>query len=394
MTVASSGEEDVSLEKSNVQKPSKRISRIEDSVEALDALEEEIEKIGVLIPESNGGQSTMKTKKQTTEPTIPVNTRPSTSLKTEKRTSSAAKPASKRAVSSNKPAVSKLSTQPPPARKASTLPARGAAPKSEAAKKKENTSPKVALGSAQATHKRVSSIHKPPFQPAKSTKPPTRATFELPGDAISRKLKEQREERLKREEEEKTKQRVFKARPIRRSEAPEVRLTAATKARLSMAKGEATHPATTKFEAPKSRLSVLPRSVAPSGTDKRQSSLSVAKRSSHPPSANTSAGTTRTPSFRASCNNRIPSVADASRSVPTAEDLAHQKVKGKEVFGRTRIELQERENARKEKEEAAKKARAEAAERGRIASRAWAEQQKLKKLEAEKAKNKPKVAEA
>ena len=73
------------------------------------------------------------------------------------------------------------------------------------------------------------------------------------------------------------------------------------------------------------------------------------------------------------------SVSGEPRSAPTAEDLANQKVKGKEAFTRPMNEIAAREKERKEKEEAAKKARIEAAERGRIASREWAEKQKAKK---------------
>ena len=393
ITTVASSEDESSVGPSKVHKSGKRISRIEDSVEALDALEEEIEKIGGLMPEPAEVQS-IKTKKQTTRSPNTLNVKPKTPLNAGNRTNMAAKPANKGPATGDRLAKSRPPTQPASNRKTNPLPGRGMGSKREMTAKKENAVPKAASASTQAVHKRVSSIHKPPFQPAKSTKPPTRATFELPGDAISRKLKEQREERLKREEEENPKRHVFKARPIRRSEAPEVRLTAAAKARLSIARGETLHPAATKFEAPKPWLSVTPGSVAPAGANKRHSSLSVAKRSSHPPPPRPSTGVTRAPSLRASCNNRIPSVANASRSAPTAEDLAHQKVKGKEVFGRTKMELQEREQAKKDKEEAAKKARAEAAERGRIASRAWAEQQKLRKQEAEKAKNKPKMVEA
>ena len=64
--------------------------------------------------------------------------------------------------------------------------------------------------------------------------------------------------------------------------------------------------------------------------------------------------------------------------------LTKSTARGKEVFGRNKVERTETEKSRKEKEEAAKKARLEAAERGRIASREWAERQK-KKLEAQAA---------
>jgi hypothetical protein len=65
-------------------------------------------------------------------------------------------------------------------------------------------------------------------------------------------------------------------------------------------------------------------------------------------------------------------------------ETAQLKLRGKEVFNRNRVELDERERARKEKEEAARRARAEAAERGRIASREWAEKQRMKKMAVEK----------
>lgn len=55
-------------------------------------------------------------------------------------------------------------------------------------------------------------------------------------------------------------------------------------------------------------------------------------------------------------------------------------MRGKEVFNRVRVEQDERDRIKRDKEEAAKKARAEAAERGRLASREWAERQKLKKM--------------
>ena len=73
------------------------------------------------------------------------------------------------------------------------------------------------------------------------------------------------------------------------------------------------------------------------------------------------------------------SVSGELRSAPTVEDLANQKVKGKEAFSRPKNEIAAREKERREKEEAAKKARIEAAKRGRAASRAWAEKQKVRK---------------
>ncbi|KAL6411208.1 hypothetical protein AUP68_04908 [Ilyonectria robusta] len=54
----------------------------------------------------------------------------------------------------------------------------------------------------------------------KSNKPLTKPNFELPGEAISRRKREEREARLKAQEEEEKKKREFKARPVRSSVAP------------------------------------------------------------------------------------------------------------------------------------------------------------------------------
>ncbi|KAK0514190.1 hypothetical protein JMJ35_002807 [Cladonia borealis] len=373
-------EEDLFLEQIKTRSPSKRVSRIEDSVEALDALEEEIEKVDKLIPTTADNLSdTAKTKKQakvnpktaekksngsvrikdnTTVRTRPVTGKPNSSVR-----SIAQRPsillATKKAItppkgSPTKPAIE--SRSPGPARQSTKV------------------------GPQSVTHKRVSSVHKAPFLPTKSAKPPTKSTFELPGEAISRKLKEQREQRLKREEEQTSKPRVFKARPVRLSHAPEVKLTAAARARIGLAKGEHINGSKLAKGTPKLATSPCVMPTASTKENKRVSSLTVAKRvSAVQPTANSSARVTRKISL---AMDYYPNASGSLRSAPTAEDLALQKVKGKEVFGRNRAEMMEREKARKEKEDAAKKARAEAAERGRVASREWAEKQKLRKMEA------------
>ncbi len=379
-------EEDSFLEQIKTRSPSKRVSRIEDSVEALDALEEEIEKVDKLIPTTADNLSdTAKTKKQ-------VKSNPKTA---EKKTNGSVR-IKDNTIVRTRPVTGKLSTSVRSiAPRSSVLPATKKAitpPKGSPTKPAiESRSPAPARPSAKVgpqsvTHKRVSSVHKAPFLPTKSTKPPTQSTFELPGEAISRKLKEQREQRLKREEEQTNKPRVFKARPVRLSQAPEVKLTTAARARIGLAKGEPVNGSKPAEGTPKPTTSPRDMPTAPPGGNKRVSSLTVAKRvSAVQPTANSSARVTRKPSLATGGAAHNPGVSGSLRSAPTAEDLALQKVKGKEVFGRTRAEMMEREKARKEKEEAAKKARAEAAERGRVASREWAEKQKLRKMEASKA---------
>ena len=372
-----SGKDDAFVEKIKARTPGKRISRIEDSVEALDALEEEIEKVGGLIPASGN----VKAKKQAK----PQPTTTASKFKRSMRTKNSD-------VHLRKVEVKRLSTA---IRPSAELPNPTARPRAEQKPDTATQASSSTLNTVQATSqavlkKRVSSIHKAPFQPMKSTKAPTRPNFELPGDAVARKLKEKREGRSKHEVDEVAKPRVFKARPVRLSHAPEVKLTATTKARLSMAKGEPigrTGPSNGIGD--KSKPVARPSPMATASPNKRLSTLSIGKRSSRPtasgstfPSTHSSARLTRGPSLNVSTTIRAPSVLGVNRPAPTAEESAQQKLKGKEVFGRTRADIMEREKAKREKEDAARKARADAAERGRIASRAWAEKHKARKLEA------------
>ena len=371
-----SDKDDSFVDQIKARTPGKRITRIEDSVEALDALEEEIEKVGGLIPASD------KTTKQAKSQSTTIDSRSNEPVRTEMSG------VQEKKVDVKRPSTARKPPKPRPSVKASNSGPR-------LSKGTAHLRPVTAIDATGSTintghatsqavlKKRISSVHKAPFQPLKSTKPPTRPNFELPGDAVARKLKEQREERSKCDEEEAVKPRVFKARPVRLSHAPEVKLTLATKARLSMAKGERLDNSK-----PAARP---PTAMATGGPNKRLSTLSGSKRPTAPtPRRSTQTFTngptrfTRGPSMTASTTIRAPSALGANRPAPTAEESAHQKLKGKEVFGRTKAEIAEREKAKKEKEDAARKARAEAAERGRIASRAWAEKQKARKLEAGK----------
>lgn len=386
-----SNKDDSFVEQIKTRTPGKRISRIEDSVEALDALEEEIEKVGGLIPASADGlRSPTKAKKQETSQPASLDKKLGGSVRIKKGMGVQKKIGTGRPSTAVGPATSNPSTGATNTR---------ARPSTSLAQQKTNIATQAPSSTRSrgqpipqaVLKKRISIVHKAPFQPTKSTKPPTRANFELPGDAVARKLKEQREERLKHEEVETPKPRVFKARPMRLSHAPEIKLTAATKARLSMAKGEPTNRTRRSDGVGNSKLVARPGPMATASPNKRLSTRSVAKGSIQPivngstqASANDSARLTRGPSLKASTTIRAPNALGANRPAPTAEENAHQKLRGKEVFGRTRVEIMEREKAKKEKEDAASKARADAAERGRIASREWAEKQKARKLEVGK----------
>lgn len=170
-------------------------------------------------------------------------------------------------------------------------------------------------------------ISMPP--PPKSTKPVTKPTFQLPGEATALKLKAQKEERLKRMEEAEAAKKAALAAPVRKPIAHRPRNSLLVK------------------DPP--GVSIPP----PSKTDAPQRSTSTA-----------------------SVIRNSTVLAENTKVAPV--DAVGLKAKGKQVFNRDKLEKDAAERERKEKEEAAKKARAEAAERGRIASREWAERQRKK----------------
>lgn len=189
----------------------------------------------------------------------------------------------------------------------------------------------------------------PPAAP-KSTKPVTKATFQLSSDAFAAKMKAQKEARLakqKEEEEKKEKERgIFKARPVPKMSKPaEVRQTNASRARL-----------------PSNETTGLTRA-----SSVRDSTTMAQKRMSsfHPAASTSSALPPRAVTSFQKRQSMAPSSSTSSS-------------KGKEVFGRAAEAKEKEEREKKEKEDAAKKARAEAAEKGRQASREWAAKKKEK----------------
>jgi hypothetical protein len=217
----------------------------------------------------------------------------------------------------------------------------------------------------------------PPAPKVKSTKPPTKPTFELPGEALSRKKREAHEARLKAQEEEEKKRREFKAKPLRKSVVPDFvpRETAASLAR-------------------KSQVVNLENALAATGLPYSSLSLKVAKRGSivgvHRPSilatniANTSAPRSPGPSAN-NHSRKISTTSGPSMSglaiqrTVSASEVQSQRQRAKEIYNRDTKALEDLEKERREREAAAKKSREEAAERGRQASREWAEKQRAKK---------------
>ena len=400
-------EEDSFAGKITTRSPAKPMTRIEDSVEAIDAFEEEMEKIDDLMPTISDTMSPMKTP---TKNSVDIIVSKSKSFRAEK-------PKRTKAVAATASPVSKGASQKyrqPSLRGGEVLTKASEAAKHSASKQ----APPTAV-------KRMSSVHKAPFQPAKSTKPPTRPSFELPGDAVARKLKDKREERLRNENEggikkvevkpmpkpvkstkplthptfelpgdavarrlkeqrdKRLKQqeadaeplkKAFKARPMHASQAPVVKSNATTKARMSLAR-KSTESQNIHNRPP----NIRPISLG--DANQRLSTLSVAKRT-RASVAGPSARTTKGPSLAATSSSRL-SMSAATQRV-TNGNSAHQSIRGREVFERNKTLIEESERLRKDKEEAAKKARVEAAERGRLASRQWAEKQKARKISAQK----------
>lgn len=390
-----STKEDSFVAQIKARSPAKPVSRIEDSVEAIDAFEDEIQKIGELLPAIHDTQPATEDTTQSKvagktpgEPTHTGGPNPSNDSKSATSQNKEAKAARKDTKSDPRQSLATRSLR-PTTRKPMT--GTGVS-RTSFIRTTASCKPSPTPGAPKApatTHARVSSLQKNPFQPTKSSKPLTRSTFELPGEAISRKLKEQREERLKKEVEEETPRKAFKARPVRLSHAPVVKPTATSKARMSLAKADPSDTKAAKNQAPKIKPIVPRDSMATTNGNNRLSTLSVAKRAPTPCPTGP-ARITRGPSLTASMPSRTASMtsrasltAGPSRTANTRlTGSVRQTSKGKEVFGRTKVEMEARETERKEKEEAARKARVEASERGRLASRMWAEKQKAKKMGA------------
>jgi len=205
----------------------------------------------------------------------------------------------------------------------------------------------------------------------RSSKPPTKAEFELPGEALSRRKKEAHEARLRIQEEEERQRREFKARPIRKNVIPDFvpRETVASRVRqskvglenmdgrdLTISKRSSSTGAnmgvqrtlTTQLNQPNVSA---PRAKAPAGV-RRQNS------------------TTHGPSM---------SGRPMQRTV-TANEVQIQRQRAKEIYERDARMTEDMGRERREREAAAKRAREEAAERGRQASREWAEKQMARKM--------------
>ncbi|KAL2873325.1 hypothetical protein SGCOL_011531 [Colletotrichum sp. CLE4] len=361
-------------------------SRIEDSVEAIDKLEEELEAINTRLatPSKSRRIQSLTDESTTTASTNESVTKRSAS--TLKRTQSvgAAANASSQVRANQRKSVNfdndtqKGSPLQAPARRHVARPTSLLPPKPPAKSTRAPTKPSFELpGEAtardikarrdarlaqQAQEKATAAVP----QRTRSLKAPTKPNFELPGEKISRRKREEREARLKQQEEDERKRREFKASPIkaRLGIAAQPRETVASRARQN--KGSEA----SDMESPSKRSSIMgtPRTLARSGST----------RSPQIRGRGISQAGTETQFSRATSTST--GSMSGKRSALSVEEMEQQKVKGREVFHRDNSYTEDKERERREREWNAKMAREQAAERSRQASREWREKQQRSKL--------------
>ncbi|KAK8093823.1 hypothetical protein PG997_000508 [Apiospora hydei] len=206
----------------------------------------------------------------------------------------------------------------------------------------------------------------------KSARAPTVPKFELPGEAISRRKREEREARLKAQEEEERKRREFKARPIRSGTMPASipRETITSRARQKGALAENVGKSTTT--SPNKRASLVGGSL--------REPLSHVNNQSQPRGRHlTSEESTASSQARRATSSSTNSLGSKRGSV-SIEEVQQQRLRGKDIYQRDNSYAQDREKERREREAMARLAREQAAEQSRLRSREWAEKQKRKRM--------------
>lgn len=346
-------------------------SRIEDSVEAIDKLEEELEAINTRLATPSKSRRIQSLSDETTTTVPKKESLIKRSAATLNRTQSVGATAKR---SSQKGSPGKApTTRPPVARPTSLLPPKPPAKSTRAPTKPSFELPGEATARdikarrdarlAQQAQEKATAVVP---QRTRSLKAPTRPNFELPGEAISRRKREEREARLKQQEEDERRRREFKASPIkaRLGTAAQPRETVASRARQN--KGSEAND----MESPSKRSSIMgtPRTLA-----KTTSTRSPQTRGRGTSQSGTEAQLSRATSTSTGSMS-------GKRSALSVEEIEQQKVKGREVFHRDNSYTQDKERERREREWNAKMAREQAAERSRQASREWREKQQRSKL--------------
>ncbi|KAL8377755.1 hypothetical protein RB595_008441 [Gaeumannomyces hyphopodioides] len=386
-------------------------ARIEDSFEALDDLEEQLEALHEVVrvervPSPDKLQKAPSTKQPGTVKRSPSTTkkpisragsvrstaaevsrsgsvRKSVSIflnKNDQKPTPTSSPLAKRAVSTRPRPTSLIE----PRHLAKTVPMFELPGEAVARRLKEQREARLAKVEAEKAEKaeKASALRR-----ARSARLPTRPTFELPGEAISRRKREEHQAKLRAQEEEERRRREFKARPIRAalttpSSVP--RETVASRARQA---AKAASASTEQCESPvvttspgKKRAAVgtgasLSRRPLSGVVDSQQqrgrdtaAAGSVASRNK--PVASSIRGT--------STSTGSTNISKSSSGVSN-EDMQQQRRRAREIYRRDNSLVEEREQSQREREMMAKLARQEAAERSRQLSREWAERRQTKR---------------
>lgn len=395
------------------------VSKSEDAIEALDSAEEAVEKVNLEISEAQSPEK-KPTPKPAEEKEKPKKTKPAPVV----RLTKAAAARLSMAQVGNKDAGSSATGRPKP----STTFGRPSGVRQSvapAAAKKPSPKPKKETVIPHSKPRPVSLSFPTPPPAAKSSKAPTKSSFQLPGEAVAAKLKAAREERVKREAAAATskassnataddKKPAFKARPVPSSlkKTPSVRHTAASRAREPGATvGAAPKPTTSSSTTGLKRSNTVgtsrprPSTVSATATKPSQPPQLTVQKRARPSSMHVTASdaavarkpsssTSRPSSVHVTASDaavpRKPSSSASRPSITPAPRSTSATSKGKEVYARFSAARNAAETEKKVKEDAARKARAAAADKGRVASREWAQKQKVKmmiaKMEGEAAK--------
>ena len=316
----------------SVRVPSDSPPRIEDSVEALDQLEDQLEAFG---------QAAHVTK--IVSPPKRVSEKGLASLQPPK-------PLAK-------------------STKAPTMPAFELPGEAVARRLKEKREARLSM---QATREQATAPATGSIRRTKSARAPTVPKFELPGEAISRRKREEREARLKAQEEEERKRREFKARPIRSgatpASIPRETITSRARQKGTLPENAGSKPTTSS---PNKRGSMIHGSREP---------LSHVNNQSQPRGRHlASEDSTTTLKARRPTSSSTNSLG-SKRGSMSVEEAQQQRLRGKDIYQRENSYTQDREKERREREAMARIAREQAAEASRLRSREWAEKQKRKRM--------------
>ncbi|KAI0025694.1 hypothetical protein F4780DRAFT_774558 [Xylariomycetidae sp. FL0641] len=366
--------------------PGSPVERIEDSFEAIDSLEEQLEAFDEaahtreMSPSEKRKSGVKSVKFATPQPKKQSAGAGSASVRAKPATDPR-QPASRRSEladslgsPTNKSKGAPLASLLPPKPLAkstkqpthSTFELPGAA---IARKLKEQREARQAAQSSQSPMDKATRATASSIRRIKSDKVPTRPTFELPGEAISRRKREQHEAQLKAKEEEEKKRREFKARPVgsklRSNTLP--RETAASRARQNNA-----------ALAENSGLAQSSAGKRASMFATTRPALSNANNQAQPRGRVSQQGTPVPQESRASSQS-VGSV-DAKRRSMSVGEAQQQRLRAQSIYRRDSAKFGVRDQEKREREAVARTAREEASERSRQKSREWAAKQARKRM--------------